>query len=100
MIKILAFQNTTASDGLLAKFVLDESAYIYRIFHLTTLNSVVRGFGMMIFMLIAMVVCLVPENNYRTQNKNNWGTMIIAAICFIWSFLCLSSESVFVYFGF
>jgi alginate O-acetyltransferase complex protein AlgI len=100
MIKILAFQNTTASDGLLAKFVLDESAYIYRIFHLTTLNSVVRGFGMLIFMLIAMGVCLVPENNYRTQNKNNWGTMIIAAICFIWSFLSLSSESVFVYFGF
>lgn len=100
LVKMFSFQNTSVSDGLISEFVLGESTYIYRIFHLLGVNEAVRGFGMLLFMLTAMIICLVPENNYRNQNKNNWVTMIAAAVCFIWSFLCLSSESVFVYFGF
>ena len=88
------------SSGLIDSFVLPESKLFFEITRLTGLNSEVRGLPMLLFILIAFVICLVPENNYRRKDKLNAGSLLLAALAFIWGILCLGSESVFVYFGF
>ena len=100
LLKILFMQNTTVSDGLIGSFDLAESQFIYNIFGLNYLPANVRGFNMLIFILAACFICFVPENNYRRKDKLNAGSLLLAALAFIWGILCLGSESVFVYFGF
>ncbi len=98
---MLTFQSTEISAGLMNVFVLPESAFIYRIFHLDMLNSVVRGFSMLIFVVAGFGICLVPENNYRKlKERNGWVALMMSTTAFLWSFICLSSESKFVYFNF
>lgn len=98
--KIVCFQNTTASSDLLNVFNVSEAGFFQDILHIEGLEANIRGFWLLIFMIGTYWVCLVPENNYKKLQNNNYGNMILAAIAFIWSFLCLSSESVFVYFNF
>ena len=97
---IFTFQNMSVSDGLLKSFLLSESSFIFDMLHLNGLNNAVRGLSMLIFLCAAMGICLIPDNNYRSMKKNNYMIMIIAAVAFVWGFLCLGSESVFVYFNF
>jgi len=98
--KMFSFQNMAISNGLIDSFTLPETSFIFDQLHLAGLNSTVRGFGMIIFILFAFLVCLLPENNYRTMNKTTIFNAVISAVAFCWAFLCLSSESVFVYFNF
>ncbi len=98
--QIFFFQDMTVSDGLINSFILPELAFLLKIFHLRRINEHVRGFSMLLFGLAGYGLCLIPENNYKNFNKNSWFSLITASIAFIWSFLCLSSESVFVYFNF
>ena len=95
--KIFSFQNTALSDDLISIFELPETAFIGDMLHIGSLNTIVRGLWLLIFIVSAYLVCLIPENNYRKLHKNNLMTMIFAAGALVWSFLCLSSESVFVY---
>lgn len=98
--QIFSFQNMAVSADLIDSFVLPETAFLLRILHLGHIYERVRGFNMLLFILAGYGLCLIPENNYKTLKKNNWFSLIPAAIAFVWSFLCLSSESVFVYFNF
>lgn len=97
---ILTFQDTSVSGGLISSFDLPEGRFIRTLLHLEAVNSSVRGFSMLLFMCSALFLCLIPENNYQCRKKNNAFTMFLAAIAFIWGLICLSSESVFVYFNF
>lgn len=97
---MFTFQNLGISDGLISVFILPETLFILKLFHLENINIAVRGFSLLIFVLFSYTICLIPENNYKNQAKNNWATMLMAAIAFSWSFLCLSGESIFVYFNF
>ena len=94
------FQNMAISDGLIKTFEIPEKAFLLEKLNLVQVSSDVRGFSMLIFIASAFLLCLVPENNYKTLGKTNAVNMVTCAIAFIWSFLCLSSESVFVYFNF
>lgn len=98
--KMFTFQDMAVSNDLLAAFVVPETAFLFKTFHLEALNSAVRGFSLLLFMIGSLGLCLIPENNYRNRENNSWLTMVLAAAAFVWSFLCLSSESVFVYFNF
>lgn len=98
--KIASFKSTAISAGMVKSFVLPETSLLYRVFHLTAFDRNIRGFSMLMFILTAFLICLIPENNYKTQNKRNVINMVMAAAAFVWGFLCLSSESVFVYFNF
>ena len=100
LLKMFTFQNMTVSDGLISAFVLPETNFLFRLFHLEAWNSAVRGFSLLLFTLGSLGLCLIPENNYKCAQKNTWITMVLSAVAFVWSFLCLSSESVFVYFNF
>lgn len=97
---MFSFQNTAVSEGLINSFWLPESDFINNLFHLEGLNITIRGLWTLIFVICGYFICLVPANNYRRLQKNSYITMVLAAIVFVWGFLCLSSESVFVYFNF
>lgn len=100
LIRMFSFQDMSVSDDLLNAFLLPETDLLLKLLHLEGINAAVRGFRLIIFVLCAYGICLIPENNYKKLETNNWLTMVMAAVAFVWSFLCLSSESVFVYFGF
>ena len=97
---MFSFKNMAISDGLINTFQLPESTFIFEKLSLVQANANIRGFGMLIFMVSAFLLCLVPENNYKTIGKTNTFSMVVCAIAFVWSFLCRGSESVFVYFNF
>lgn len=98
--KIFSFQNMAVSDGLINLFILPETPFLNKMFHMEEFNKNVRGWSLLIFTISAFFICLIPENNYKRLEKNYWFTAIIAAVAFVWGFLYLSSESVFVYFNF
>lgn len=100
LVKMCTFRNTVVSDGLIQVFNLPESMFIFNVLHLNLFNANIRGLGMLLFMVSSFLLCLVPENNYRNLSKNHVLYMIVAAAAFIWGFLCLGSESVFVYYNF
>lgn len=98
--KIFTFSDISISDGLINAFVLPETPFILSTLMLTGVDATVRGFSMMIFIASAYSICLIPKNNYRKLDDNNWAMLFLSVIAFVWGFLCLSSESVFVYFDF
>lgn len=101
ILKTIAHLSSTAiSDGLLSTFVLPESTFLTDMLHLGVLVNGIRGFWMLVFAGGALLLCLVPENNYKKLEQNSAVTMVLAAVAFVWSFICLSAESVFVYFNF
>ena len=100
LLKILYMQNTSVSTGLINTFNVAESRFIYSILHLSFLQSHIRGFNMLFFILAASIICFVPENNFRKKNILSAASLVLASIAFIWGILCLGAESTFVYFGF
>lgn len=98
--KMFSFQDMTISSALLDSFVLSETSILLDVFGLNALNSAIRGFPMLFFIISAIITCTVPENNYRQADKLTIPNMIVCGIAFVFSLLCLSSESVFVYYNF
>lgn len=98
--KIVCVQNLNVSDGIISAFNLQENIFISNVLGLKWSIENIRGFWMNVYILLAGGICLLFDNNYRTLNKKSWIIMIISAIAFIWGFICLSGESVFVYFNF
>ena len=98
--RILFMQDTSVSEGIIKSFKIVESSFIYSALHLGFLNNSIRGFNMIMFVLVAMCICFIPENNYKNKSKIGALSMVMAAIAFAWGVLCLGSESTFVYFGF
>lgn len=95
--RILTFQSTEISDGMIDSFILPETTFLFNMLHINSINEQVRGLSLLIFTAAGFFICLVPENNYKMQDKRNVFNMALAAAAFVWGFLCLSSESVFVY---
>lgn len=98
--RIISFQDTSISQGLIDNFVMSESKFIQSIFHLDKFANNIRGFWLLVYLIISFSVCLIPENNYKNYKSLSFVSMIFSAILFIWAFICLSGESVFVYFNF
>ena len=96
---ILLMQDTSISDGLIRCFTLPEMPFLVNMLHFERLQAI-RGFWMILYVLFAMGICLIPENNYKNLEKRSVCRMLLAAVAFVWGFICLSSESVFVYFNF
>lgn len=98
--KMFSFQNMAISDGLIQAFILPETEFLFDKLDLLRLNALVRGLPMLLMTAGAFLICWIPENNYRSMKKLNGINMALCALAFVWAFLCLSSESVFVYFNF
>ena len=97
---MFSFQSTAISDGLISVFKISESALINQMLHLNNLDANVRGLWLLLFFVVSYGICLIPENNYKRLSKLSAATMIFASIACVWGILCLSVESVFVYFNF
>ena len=98
--KMFSFQNMAISDGLMNSFILPETPFFIDMLDFLDLNALVRGLPMLVMTAGAFIICLIPENNYRDMKKLSVFNMLFCAAAFVWGFLCLSSESVFVYFNF
>ncbi len=98
--RMFSFQDMTISSALIDCFVLPETEFIIDAFRLSALNTAVRGLPMLFYIVTAILICTVPENNYKQANKLTISNMIISGSAFVMSLLCLSSESVFVYYNF
>lgn len=98
--KMFSFDQLSVSDGLIASFTLPESPMIFDLLRLTQVNARFPMLGMLSFVVAAFIICLIPENNYHSLKKTNIPNMVFCAFAFLWAFLCLSTESVFVYNGF
>lgn len=98
--KIICFQDMNISDGTINVFTLQEASFIRNILGLEWFVENIRGFWMLIYIIASYSICLLFENNYRKLKENSWFMMVISAIAFLWGFICLSGESVFVYFNF
>lgn len=98
---IISMENTNISNALINEFTIQESSFFCNtVPFINTWSQLTRGFWMMAFMIFAMTICFVPENNYRNLKKNTVITMFLVVIAFIWGFISLGSESVFVYYNF
>lgn len=97
---MFSFQSMAVSDGLLEVFLLPETGFLLDKLDFLGLDSAVRGLPMLVTTVFGFLLCMIPENNYRRQDRLNAANMILCAIAFAWAFLCLGSESVFVYFNF
>lgn len=100
MYKILCLKDTSVSDGLIEKFSITETILLEKIGAVADLSLHIRGFWMHMAILVAFLICLLPENNYRKMLHNSRATMMLAAAAFVIAFLELSRESVFVYWNF
>ena len=95
--KMFSFQNMSVSKELLDTFLLPESRFLLDIFGLNGMNKNIRGFPMLITIMISFLICLVPNSNYKNKHILSVSNMIISAVALVWGLLCLSSESVFIY---
>lgn len=100
LIKIVCFQNLNVSNAIINSFNLPETTFISNTLKIKWMVDNMRGFWMNTYIVLTSGICLGFDNNYRTLNNRTWITLIIAAIAFVWGIICLSGESVFVYFNF
>ena len=98
--KIISFQNLNISDGIIQIFNLQETAFISNVLGVTEFVKNIRGFWMIVYLIVSYGLCMLFENNYKKLEKISWITMFVSSIAFVWGFICLSGESVFVYFNF
>lgn len=97
---ILDFKNTSISSGLINSFIVPESSFIIDILHIHKFNNHIRGFWMLLFYLMAFIICLCFENSYKSKHKKSIITAIFYALLLVFTLTCITSESVFVYFNF
>ena len=98
--RIFKFKNLAISDELLDLFILPETPFVFDLFHLGSINMNYGMLSMLLFVFASLIICLIPKNNYRNMKSLSGITIVLSAIAYLWGFLCLSSESVFIYFNF
>lgn len=94
---IASFGNTGISDGLINSFILPETAFIIKNLHLTYLNAHMRGLWMVIFYVMAFLLCLGFENSRKHKYSNNIFFAVLTALLLLFTLTCIGSESVFIY---
>ncbi|MDO4179617.1 MAG: MBOAT family O-acyltransferase [Phascolarctobacterium sp.] len=98
--KIVSLDKLQVSAGLMNVFIVPEAIFVFNELHLYKFVTTFKVIFLVLFFVVAFVVCLWPGNNYRSKDVVHSYEVLTAALLFVWGFICLSSESVFVYFGF
>lgn len=98
--QMIGLQDLNVSDGLIEAFQLQEMTFINNTLHLSKFSDNIRGFWMLLYIVGAFAICGLFENNYRKMKEHSAPMAVISALAFVWGLICLSAESVFVYFGF
>ena len=102
ILKTMIHMNSTlVSTGLMEVFHLPEAGFLEQLIpSLGSFASTTPWLWMSLIMVASLLICLIPENNYRRLDRLNAGNMISSALAFAWGVLCLGSETIFVYFNF
>ena len=98
--RIVSLKDLNISQGMIKAVDMSEITHLLNAIGLGSITTSIRGFIPIILLAFAFIICLIPNNNYKTQNKTNAFNVVVAAIVFIWGVLSLGNESVFVYFNF
>ena len=97
---IVRLQDLSISEGLINEFIVPEGKVLLDLLHLNTLNQNIRGFYMVAFLIATFTICLIPNNNYKTQKCISIPNLALAVIAFIWGLLCIGTNTNFIYMGF
>ena len=97
LLHIFAFHSTAISDDLISTFTNPEQTVLTKVLHLNPLTDHITGFWMLVFYILAFVMCLGFENAYRKKYSNHIITAILTAFLFIFTLTCIGSTSVFIY---
>ena len=101
--RILSFQGGGLSTRLTDAFFLPELKALLRFMGLEGIQSTMPWIPMTVFLAAALGIVLIPGNNHEALMKKRPLSLIsafVAALALIWSVLCFSTESVFIYAGF
>jgi hypothetical protein len=93
---MLRCRSLTLSPALLGCFETQETALLARLLRLPSAGAL----SALLFYAAALLLCLIPENSFRTKDRLTPGNAVLAALAFFFAFLHLGGESVFVYFNF
>lgn len=94
---IFAFHNMAVSGDLISTFSNPEQPVLTKILHLGSLTDHITGFWMLVFYVLAFVMCLGFENAYRKKYSSRIITAVLTACLFIFTLTCIGSTSVFIY---
>lgn len=98
--RMFSFENMTITRSLYRPFIAPENRFLLDLFHLTSRIRYNSAFHMWVYLAAAMIICFFLPNNYRRLEKTGAYHVILCAVAFVWGFLCLGSESVFLYFNY
>ena len=93
---ILRCESLSVSPALLGCFEIQETALLARLLHIPSAGAA----SALLFYAAALLLCLIPENNFRSRDRLTPANAVLAALAFFFAFLHLGGESVFVYFNF
>lgn len=100
VLKMIRFEDLTISKALLKSFRLPETSMLLDVFNINLPKNQNDLLILVLFTLAAFVICLIPKNNYRNQDKKTVLNMILAGLCLVWAVLCINASAVFIYQGF
>lgn len=95
--RILTLKNINISDKLINEISVPEITTLLNLIGLGSITSAIRGFIPLVFLILGFIICLIPNNNYKSYKRTNAFSLIVAVMVFVWSFISLGSESVFLY---
>ncbi len=98
--KIVRMRETSVNPELLGYFNNSVMSLGTKILHIGKFTSGIPSFGMMSMLVLAAVVCFVPDNAIACKKKMTVPIMILAALSFVAGVLLMGGESVFIYNGF
>ena len=98
--KIFKFEDLTVSKALLKTFRLPETSMLLDILKIGLPKNQTDLIILVMFTLAALIICLIPKNNYRNQDKKTVLNMILAGLCLVWAVLCINASAVVIYQGF
>ena len=98
--RIFLFSDMSITRGLYRPFIVPETFTLLRLLHLKDIYEYCESLPMLIYLAAVLAGCFFFPNNYRRLEKTNAFNMVVCAIAFAWGFICLGTESTFLYFNF
>ncbi len=96
---IIQHENTKLSDRFLNLFWKNETYVLSQVLHITRITDI-KGAWMIIYIVVATVICFFAKNYYRATKRINALSMVASALALCWCLISLSSESTFIYLNF
>ena len=101
--RMLSFRGSGLSLDLTYAFFLPEVSALLKLLGLSGLQRTMPWIPMAVFLAVSFAMVLIPRKHPEGQKEKGALSLfsaLLAAVLLLWSILCLSEESVFIYSGF